>query len=373
MLDVTYQFEGAITRVLIGKGALDHVGRRAAEQGDLAGLIGQAAPGRRALLVSDDNVAPLYAGRALEALRSAGFNVQQHVLPAGEGSKSLDEAIRVYEALARAGVGRDGWVVALGGGVVSDLAGFVAATWLRGVRLVICPTTLESAVDACLGGKNAVNLPAAKNLVGTFHHPVLIAIEPSCLSSLSSRDFRAGLAESVKHALTASTDFLSWHEAQAAEILARNENVVSELIHRNLAIKAGIVAEDPREITGRRQVLNFGHTLGHAIERCANYELRHGECVALGMLAAVRMSLAMGLLHSNQAQQIEALLQRLELPTRLTVPLPMREVLQAVGLDKKRHGARLHWVLLEGVGRPVIRDDIDRTHIETAIASLRSS
>jgi 3-dehydroquinate synthase len=322
------------------------------------------------MLITDRHVESLYSESVLKSLGSAAFTADSCSIEPGEASKSLDTLAEVYQYLARCGLGRDGLILALGGGVVSDLAGFAAATWMRGVRFAICPTTLEADIDASIGDKTAINVPGAKNLVGAFHQPLVVAIDPACLKTLDPRDVRAGLGESVKHALISSEEFLAWHEANAEAIPALDPALTTALIKRNLRIKAGIVEEDPRERTGAREVLNFGHTIGHAIEACGGFALRHGECVALGLLAACRLSQCLGSLREETVARVEKLLARLGLPTRLSDPIETERILDALRKDKKVRGGVGRFVLLEGVGRPVVRDDVPEELVRDAYESL---
>jgi 3-dehydroquinate synthase len=360
MFDLSINLPGEASQVLVESRVRDRIGQVLAEI---------VSPGR-VCLVTDSRVGPLYADPLEASLGSAGFDVVGHTVPEGEASKSLDEAGRLYESLARQELGRDGLLVALGGGVVSDLTGFVAATWLRGVDFAICPTTLEADVDAAIGGKTGINLPAGKNLVGSFHQPRLIAVDPDCLATLDPRDVRAGLAESVKHGLVFSEAFLGWHEENVDAILGLDAEVIRSLILRNIRIKAGVVESDARERTGRRILLNFGHTIGHAVERCAGYRYRHGECVALGMMAACRLSAARGLLDAAAVERVERLLASLGLPCALRDPPPLDDILGCIRKDKKAVSARVRFVLLEGVGRPVVCDDVSDEEIRAAYDSL---
>jgi len=327
----------------------------------------------RVLVVADETVARLYGEKVVASLTAGGVECFLHVVPAGESSKSLAQLRLVYEALAQHEVGRDGVVLAVGGGVVSDLAGLAAATWKRGVRFVICPTTLEAAVDAAIGGKTAINLAAGKNLVGAFHQPELVVIDPDCLTTLKPRDVRAGLAESVKHALITSESFLQQHEAQAEAILRLDRDAIAALIHENIRIKLGVVSEDPRERTGKRMVLNFGHTIGHAIESCQGFALRHGECVALGIVAALQVGEFLGLANAELSGRVKGIFERFELPTQLSDAVAVEDLLRTIRQDKKNVRGRVRMVLLEGVGRPVIRDDVPESVIRDAIVGLMPS
>lgn len=354
---------GSSTTVVIRPGALDDTGPL------LVKRCGDGSSGK-VMLVSDDRVGPLYAERVSGSLRGSGRCVHEFLVPAGERAKSLAQAGRLYDAFAKCGLGRDGIVLALGGGVVSDLAGFAAATWMRGVRFAICPTTLESDVDACLGGKTAISIEAGKNLVGAFHQPCLVVVDPLCLQTLDPRDVRAGMAESVKHALITSESFLAWHEANVDRLLAVDSSVVSELIARNLRIKGEIVSRDVFEQTGGRMVLNFGHTMGHAIETCSDYALRHGECVSLGMMAACRLAASLGLGDPALSARVERLLTRLSLPTQLRISIEFERLMAAMRLDKKGLNQGLRFVLLEDIGHPVIKTIEGTDSIRSAFESL---
>ncbi len=298
--------------------------------------------------------------------------MSEFVFAAGEPSKTLQTVQLAYEALSAFKMPRDGIIVALGGGVVGDLAGFVAGTWMRGLRWVYCPTTMEADVDACLGGKTAVNLPTGKNLVGLFHHPMLVAVDPGWLSTLPRRDICAGLAEAVKHAFLQSAGEVAWLETNAGKILALDTEVVGALIERNLRYKGRIVSEDPFEKADRRIILNFGHTIGHAIETCSEGALRHGECVALGMLAACRISQRAGLIGGEVIERLRKLLTRFDLPTALAHPMNRGKVFATMSLDKKTSASNLRLVFLNGIGNPVVRDDISIDWIADAFDSLLS-
>ncbi|MBI1825095.1 MAG: 3-dehydroquinate synthase [Planctomycetes bacterium] len=318
---------------------------------------------RRIVLVSDRMVIGHYGAAVMQTLAASGFDLDEFIIECGERSKSLESAEALYRFLAGHHVERDALILALGGGVVSDLAGFVAATWMRGIRWAICPTTLEAQIDAAIGGKTAINIPGGKNLVGAFHEPTFVLIDPATLATLPDRDFRSGLAESVKHALITSEEFFAWHESHCEAILSRNSSVLDELIHRNVQTKSDIVASDPRETTGARMVLNFGHTIGHAIEECSDFSLRHGECVALGMIAACRLSTVLGLTDAQLADRVTALLQKLGLPTVLTTAIPENQIISAVRKDKKNRSVGLRFVLLEGIGRTIVPEDVAESKI----------
>ncbi len=363
MFDLRLEFADRTTQVVVRTNVLRDVGTLIRE------ALADAVP-PLVVVFTDDRVGPLYNDTVRDALNRAGLASISHQVPAGEVSKNLAVAEDIYRTLADREVSRDAVILALGGGVVSDLAGFVAATWMRGVRFVICPTTLEADLDASVGGKTAINIPGGKNLVGAFHQPVLVAVDPTCLKTLDMRDVRAGLAESVKHALIASPDFLDWHEDNVERIIALDQAVLTELIRRNLEIKGDVVTRDAKEQADVRVMLNLGHTIGHAIEECCGYAMRHGECVSLGLLAACRLSHSMGLLAGPVVSRVEGLLKRFGLPTMLADPIDTGRILATIRKDKKVQQRESRFVLLEDVGRPIIRGNVGEPAIRQAYESL---
>lgn len=309
---------------------------------------------RRAFLVTDANVGPLYGDEGVVSLRSAGFQVTTVTVPPGDASKSLEQAGLIYDRLAERTHGRREPIVALGGGAVGDLAGFVAATWMRGVPFVQCPTTLEADIDASVGGKTAVNHPAGKNLIGAFHQPVLVWIDIAALQTLSDRDFKAGLAESVKHAVIRDEAFLAWHEENAERILRQDPAALPTLIHRNCRIKASIVEADEREFSAHgvgRAALNLGHTIGHAIESQSGYGFRHGEAVALGMNAALDLAVRECGFPEHDRRRVESLLSALGLPIRSPCALDADDLVTRTLLDKKALDRLARFVLPVEIGR----------------------
>lgn len=263
--------------VRIGAGVIDALGRNLRE-------IERFANTRDVLVITDTNVGPLYLARVKASLAGAGFKAADIVVPAGEDTKSLEVAGEIWSAMAQLALGRDCLVVALGGGVVGDLAGYVAASYMRGVAVVQVPTTLLAMVDSSVGGKTAVNLPEGKNLVGAFHQPSFVCADTSTLSTLDEREWRCGCGEIAKSAVIDSDDFFFWLAGHADELAQRDEDVVQEAIARCVVFKADVVARDKTESAGVRECLNFGHTLGHAIESCTGFgTFSHGACVAEGM------------------------------------------------------------------------------------------
>lgn len=337
--------------------------------------------GRHALLVSDANVAPLYADRVQAAMQAArpGISVAQRVIPAGEHEKTLARFSEVLEALAALGATRDAAVVALGGGVVGDLAGFAGSCWMRGIDVIQLPTTLLAMVDSSVGGKTAVDLPAGKNLAGAFHPPRAVIADTSTLDTLPERELRAGLAEVVKYgAIARSLDaddarFLEWLEEHADALLARDHAVLAEAIARCCAFKAAVVGRDPLE-HGDRALLNFGHTFGHAIETEQGYAgadggLNHGEAVAVGMVLAMRLSVALDLAPASSAERLQRLLQRLGLPTAIPDGLPPEALLARMRLDKKADAGGIRFILCDGAGRARIVPGVDESVVLAAMAS----
>jgi 3-dehydroquinate synthase len=314
----------------------------------LGALLGPLRLAPRVALVTHPALDERYGATVEASLRGAGYEAARLLVPPGEPSKSLDQAGRLAREMVQAGLDRGSAVLALGGGVVGDLAGFVAATLFRGVAFVNLPTTLLAQVDSSVGGKTAVNLPEGKNLVGAFHQPRLVLADVATLATLPEREFRSGLAEVVKHAMIADPALFALLEERAEAIVAREPQTLQAVVADNCRIKAAIVAADERE-AGQRAVLNFGHTVGHAIEAALAYgTVTHGEAVARGMAVAAELSVRRGLCPPEDARRLARLLARFGL---LTAPLPDPDALQKFLLtDKKRRNGALQFVLTRGVG-----------------------
>ena len=318
-------------------------------------------PGRHALIVTDENVAPLYLAGVQSALSAK--RVHTVVLPAGEQEKTLDRFAQLMQALSTLGASRDVTVIALGGGVIGDLAGFAAACWMRGVRFVQLPTTLLAMVDSSVGGKTAVDLPGGKNLVGAFHQPAAVIADTRTLSTLPDRELRAGLAEVLKYGAIGDPGFFAWLEAHADALLARDGAALETAIATSCRHKAGVVARDETE-QGERMLLNFGHTFGHAIETEQAYGgLLHGEAVALGMLLAARLSARLGRAPMADADRLQALLERFGLPTTLPTGLSPPALLERMRLDKKAVSGRLRLILWRELGHAEVVADIPESAI----------
>lgn len=301
-------------------------------------------PETPALVVSDSAVAPLWLEGTLASLRRAQWCADSHVIPSGETSKSVDELVRLWDRCLDLGLTRESLVVALGGGVVGDLAGFAASTLLRGIALAQVPTSLLAMVDSSVGGKTAINRPQGKNLIGTFYQPQRVLCDPEVLATLPDREFVSGLAEVVKSAWLAGEEDVDFLEKHSTALKKRDENAVTQAIRRSVQLKARIVEKDEKE-HGSRALLNLGHTVGHCLEAWGKYRrFLHGEAVSLGMIAAFRVAESQGIASAEQAQRMRDLLQSLALPVDLDSALSA-EALRFMGSDKKRSGGNVRWVL----------------------------
>jgi 3-dehydroquinate synthase len=327
----------------------------------------ERARGRLAFVLTDQNV-KAHAVAAAASLRAAGFHTAETVLPAGEPQKSLAVAETLYDALLAEGADRNTLVVAVGGGVVGDLAGFVASTYVRGLPLLMVPTTLLAMVDSSVGGKVAVNHPRAKNLIGTFHQPVGVWIDTATLATLPEREYRSGLAEVVKYGVILDADFFAYLEANAEAVLRRDGGVVREVVRRSCRLKADVVEKDERELTGLRAVLNYGHTFAHAIETATEYGTwLHGEAVAAGMNCAARLGVLRGLVDASVRQRQESLLSRFGLPPRgLAWPDPAA-MLELMRNDKKAVAGQLRFVLPRRLGEVALFDDVPEGEVLRAL------
>jgi 3-dehydroquinate synthase len=323
---------------------------------DRAELYAPHVAGRTAAIVTNETVAPLYAARLQAALERAGGRSLVIRLPDGEAHKNWQTLDRIFAALLQARADRRTVLVALGGGVVGDMAGFAAATYQRGIAHVQVPTTLLAQVDSSVGGKTAINHPLGKNMVGAFHQPAVVVADTATLATLPAREYAAGLAEVAKYGAIRDLGFLEWIEAHAEELLRRDAAALAHAIRRSCEIKAAIVAEDERE-SGARALLNFGHTFGHAIESAAGYgKWLHGEAVAAGMALAARFSVRQGRLQAAKAERLVRLLERLGLPVGAQGFAP-ETWLEFMGRDKKNESGRVTLILLEDLGRArVVKD-----------------
>ena len=324
-------------------------------------------------VIADDRVAALHGAAAVQSLARRA-PVQLFSFPAGEANKVRASWADLTDALLAAGLGRDGCIVALGGGVTGDLAGFVAATYLRGVPLVQVPTSLLAMIDAAIGGKTAVDVPAGKNLVGAFHPPRVVVIDPVVLDTLPDAQLRAGLAEAVKHGAIADAVHLRGLPALAGSLLGRDEAALDTIIRRSVEIKADVVSADPRE-TGRRAVLNFGHTIAHAIETVSDYGVPHGFAVAKGMVLEARIGEAAGVTEPGTAATLARVLTALGLPTGVPQGMSRAALIEATRSDKKARASRVRYALLARIGEPARGPDGAWTIVlddEVVAAALRA-
>jgi len=343
---------------MIGSGFLDSAGE----------LISAALPNRsRGVIISDTAVAPLFAKRLQQSLAAVKLDTAVVLLPAGEPSKNLEEVGRITNEMAKDGLDRQSFVVGLGGGVVGDLSGFVAAIYHRGIPHVQIPTTLLAMVDSSIGGKTGVNTVAGKNLLGSVHQPSLVIDDLDVLKTLPSRELSQGFAEIIKHAIIADGEMF----AQLKGRQPRKTEDLEDLIRRNIEIKARFVADDEQDLSGQRAVLNFGHTIGHAIERAGDYRVfLHGEAISLGMVAAARISVKRAGLSKSDGAEIEDLLKHYSLPTSLPDGFDRDKIMSSVAADKKFEKGQVRFVVSPSLGSAYLSSKVTLDEIREAIASL---
>lgn len=304
------------------------------------------------VIVTDSNVGPLHAQKVMEVLAKKGGNSHLLTVKAGESSKSRDTKAWLEDAMADLGCGRDTLLIGLGGGMITDLAGFVAATYCRGIPFIGLPTSLMGMVDASLGGKNGINTLHGKNTIGTIRPPHAVIINPSFLDTLPFNDYHMALSEVVKHALIADQELFDFLQENTSTILAKDKTCITAMIERSVAIKMDVVNADALELN-HREILNFGHTIGHAIEHASNYTISHGEAVAHGLLYESRLSYAMGHLSQHALDAIESLLSELRL-LKGNIALSSTNILEALQHDKKKRGDSIRCVLLASIAKPLI-------------------
>ncbi len=345
--------------VLVEPGILSRTGELVAKYG-----LGDC----RAAVISDERVARFHADALLATLKAAGFRPTLHTVPAGESSKSLTHVESVCREMIRAGHDRKSIVVALGGGVVGDLAGFVASMFYRGLPFVQIPTTIVAQVDSSIGGKTGVNVCEGKNLLGAFHQPRLVIVDPETLRTLPDREFHEGFAEAIKHAAIRDAAMLD----ELAALDPTNRDVPADLIARNIAIKARIVETDEHETQDIRALLNFGHTIGHGIEAALPYgEMLHGEAISLGIRAALFLSERRARLIPEAAEKILALLEKFHLPITLAEKISTETVMEKLGKDKKFSSGAIRFVVIDHPGEARVMDSITADDLRDAIAHLR--
>ena len=338
--------------VVVAAGGIDRAGA----------LFAPYARDGRLVVVTDSNVFAAQGARFAAALEGAGLSPDGIVVPPGEASKDWSHLSRLVDDLLARGVERGDTVVAFGGGIVGDLAGFAAAVTKRGIGLVQVPTTLLAMVDSSVGGKTGINTAAGKNLAGAFHQPSLVLIDPSCLATLPERELRSGYAEVVKYGLIGDPAFFGWCELHGAALLAGDESARIHAIRTCVAAKAAIVAADERETAGRRALLNLGHSFAHALEAESGFTLLHGEAVAIGLSLAFRLSAQLGLCPADDAARVTAHLASVGLPThpgQVGVTADGHHLAERIRRDKKAVGGRIRLVLADGIGRAFVSGDVD--------------
>ncbi len=358
MRTVSVQLGNRSYAIKIAPGLIDQLGRECA----------RLKLGARCAIITDTNVGRRFAKAAFNSLATAGFSPSLIIVPAGETAKSLKIVQTGYDLLAAHRLERKSFIVALGGGVVGDLAGFVAATYLRGIAFVQVPTTLLAQVDSSVGGKTGVNLPEGKNLVGSFHHPLAVFADIGLLGTLPDRELRAGLMESVKAGIIRDRALVRFMEEHADEVLGRDAKALEKVIAASIRMKAGVVNRDERE-NGLRMILNLGHTVGHALEQATGYKtLLHGEAVGWGMVAALYLARKRGTISRPQFERLESLI-------HLYGPLPplklrAAKVAAATGVDKKNVGGVRRFVLPVGIGDAGVVEDVTAAELEAAVGYM---
>ncbi|MBX9678338.1 MAG: 3-dehydroquinate synthase [Gemmataceae bacterium] len=344
--------------VAIGSGFLSEVGAFAR----------QRSKGTSAIVLADEHVTP-HADRVRESLSAAGFKTARTVVPAGEGSKSLEQAAKLYDALIEMPADRKTLVVAVGGGVMGDLGGFIAATYARGIPLLMVPTTLLAMVDSSVGGKVGVNHPRAKNMIGAFHQPIGVFVDVATLDTLPEREYLSGLAEVVKYGVILDADFFAWLEANADALLQRDPAAVQKIVHRSCELKAFVVERDEREEKGLRAMLNYGHTFAHAFESAAGYgSWLHGEAVAAGMVCASRLAERCGLIPGNITERQIRLLEKFRLPIQPEA-WDIDAMIATMRTDKKSVGGQLRFILPKRMGEVALFDDVPETDVRFVLSA----
>jgi 3-dehydroquinate synthase len=338
--------------------------------GQAGNLIKQVTSAEKVLLVSNPLVYSIYGYMCISALQKSGFKVSLALMPDGEKYKNIDEAMKIVNQAVESGIERSSLCIALGGGVVGDLAGFAASIYQRGIDFIQIPTTLLAQVDSSVGGKVAINHPSGKNLLGSFQQPRLVIIDTDTLRTLNIKEFSSGLGEVVKYGIVYDHEFFSYLEAHAEELIELEETSLQKIIYRSCQIKSEIVAQDEKE-EGLRAILNLGHTFGHAAEKLGDYKLfRHGEAVAMGITAACYLSHSIGLMTKEEIKRVESLFMKLQLKSQFPSYAP-EDVISAMQADKKIKNGKINFVLPQGIGNYIITDDITHKQIENAILAAQ--
>jgi 3-dehydroquinate synthase len=346
--------------VFVGYGLLDKLGEKV-RKANLTGTI---------TIISDENVFSLYGTEVEGILKSADFAVNSFVVTPGEETKGMDYATKIYDFLVEHRAERDDIIIAVGGGMVGDLAGFVAATFLRGMPWIQVPTSLVAMVDASIGGKVGVNHPKGKNLIGAFYQPNLVLADPHTLATLPQRELTSGWAEVIKHGLILDEEFVRFLESNVIKLAKLEPELLTRAIASSSAIKARVISQDEKEREGKRTILNYGHTIAHGLEAATQYKrFLHGEAVAIGMVGAAKLSQSLGLLPSAAAERQQALLRKFGLPTGFS-GLDLSEITRAMELDKKTKRKAIRWVLLQDIGRTLVRSDVPQQDVLSVLQEL---
>ncbi len=332
-----------------------YIGEKLSQVGKIVKELGL---GKKVLVITDSKVFHYYGETIKKGLEKEDYRVYIVKVPVGERHKSINQAIKLYEKCANCKLERDSVILALGGGVINDLAGFVAATYLRGINFIAVPTTLLAQVDASIGGKVGVDLPQAKNLVGSFYQPRAVLIDTKALKTLPLREIKTGLSEIVKYGIIRDKNLFEYLEKNLEKIRKLETDVLQTIIVESVRIKAKIVSQDEREERGKREILNFGHTIGHSIEAAEGYEgYRHGEAISIGMLKATEIAVAMHFCGSELLLRLQKLLKRMGLPTRIK-KMDERKIYRSLFLDKKKKGGKLRFILPRELGDVFICESI---------------
>ncbi len=340
------------------------------ELSNLGHYLSQLKLGKKVLLVSNPEIFEFYGDIALNSLSKASFDVSVHLIPAGETHKTLDAISNIYDTALEKRLERSSTMVALGGGVVGDMTGFAAATWLRGINFVQVPTTLLAMVDASIGGKTGVNHPQGKNLIGAFYQPRLVFIDPLVLKTLPEREFRAGMAEVIKYGIIWDADlFGQLEQATSLKTLADlPESLLETIITRSCQAKVDVVSQDEKE-AGLRAILNYGHTIGHAVESLTGYsQVNHGEAVAIGMVAAGEIAVKMGLWNREEAERQRVLIEKTGLPTEVPSELDTDAIIDTLQTDKKVKSGKVRFILPTAIGKVIITDEVTTEILQAVLA-----
>lgn len=360
MPDITVNLSGESYTIRIEPGLL-------ARAGDELRQISRAA---KAIIITDEIVGPLHSTALVQSLRAANFETIIATLPSGEQHKTLRDLLPIFDAILSSRIERSTPLLALGGGIVGDMAGFAAATILRGIPLVQVPTTLLAMVDSSVGGKTGVNHSAGKNLIGAFHQPVRVLADPTVLTTLPRSELIGGLSECIKHEIIRDADGFAALEKNLDAILNLDLHALTELVAHNVTIKARVVEADPFE-NGERAHLNFGHTFAHAIEKVSQHAIPHGHAVALGMVSATSLAVDLDMLDSKSADRIVKLIARAGLPTG-NLKLHPEEIVAAMAFDKKVTGSKIRFIVPDRIGHVVIRDDVPPAMVARAARKIVS-